>query len=436
MDVAEFKRLIQIGHGRALLFLWENEDDTPYRDVILEACIHNQAVEPNSDVRGDYMRDAIEATGNPEFYAPHIITALLNLSDSADEYDVQQLYHMVWLLTFQGNTDARDAIYQRAAANIAQADFAGAYQVVRMDGLDGYTFAAEHIGRYMQGSDSSKTYHKYSIDSILIGLLEGRYGTLDYLAMLAQKSKENPFIATYVETVTALRRQRRKKSEDVYHWSYAQLQSNLQQNLLDLRWKLRSWGGKATESDISQAGADLLSQTDPEMLKAYLSIFGFRSFPFEPTLLFPFTRHPDGMVVRGAFEALEQIAHPLVREFALDMIQSGLHRGYAVGLLKENYQPGDWSLIEQLTAQPFDDLQNYHTLQLNVQQIARAHPGAESVGSLRNLYEFGPCAYCREHVVELLIEIGGLTNSMRAECEYDASGDTRRAVQPGSEEID
>lgn len=127
MEIVEFKRLLRIGHGRAIMFLWDSEDDAPYRDAILEACFHNQAVDPMFDTHGDYMHDAIVATGNPELYEPQIIKALLNLSDDANENDVTQLYHLVWLISLDGNIRASKAIYERAAANIAQADFMGAY---------------------------------------------------------------------------------------------------------------------------------------------------------------------------------------------------------------------------------------------------------------------------------------------------------------------
>ena len=432
VDIAEFKRLLRIGHGRAIMFLWDTEDDTSYRDAILEACIHTQAVDPTVDTRGNYMRDAIIATGNPEWYEPQIIAALLSLSDSANEYDVQQLYHLVWLLTFDGNTQAREAIYQRAATNIAQAGFAGAYQVVRMDGMDGYGFAAEHIGRYLlTGGALDGEYDQFKIDNHLIELLEARYGQMDYLTMLAKAGEGNAGVITYVETVLALRNclpGRRSRLDNPRGWNYVRLQDAYQRGLHSPRLTFRAWGRQCTEADLLLAATDLVTQTDSAQLEAYLSIFHQRPFPFEPSQLIPFTLHASERVKGAAFSALEQIVHPAVRALALDLIQAGIDMDYAVGLLGANFQLGDWKLIERLTTQPFAKLADHHLFQIQVKQIAKAQLGPESVGALLNLYEFGPCAYCRQQVVNLLMTNDALSTAMREECEYDSDLDTQRLI--------
>jgi hypothetical protein len=438
LDIGEFKRLLRIGHGRAILFLWDVEDDSPYRDAILDACLHNQAVDPLSDVRGNYMDDVIIATGNPEVYEPPIIEALLNLPDTANEYDVHQLYHLVWLFTLRGNIQARETIYKRAAINIAQADFVGAYQVVRMDGLDGYGFAAEQIGRYLgAGGVLDGDLDKDKIDNRLIELLEERYGKLDFLAMLAQSHEGNAAVTTYVERVLVLRNhpRERRSDPDPRHWDYAQLQEKFQEGLHYPRLTFKAWGRKCTEGDLMLAATDLVTQTDPIKLAVYLSIFHDRQFPLDPSLLIPFTQHIDVKVKASAFRALEQIKHPLVRALALDLIQAGIDTGDAVSLLEANFQPNDWSLIENLIVQPIDDLRQQHWLQISARQVVNAYPGPENVRTLQNLYEFGPCAFCRTGVVELLMQNNALSKTMQSECEYDAESDTRRLIQ-GESDLD
>jgi hypothetical protein len=41
-EAQEFERLLHIGLGRAILFAQQN-DLSPYRDLILHACLHNTA---------------------------------------------------------------------------------------------------------------------------------------------------------------------------------------------------------------------------------------------------------------------------------------------------------------------------------------------------------------------------------------------------------
>jgi hypothetical protein len=44
------------------------------------------------------------------------------------------------------------------------------------------------------------------------------------------------------------------------------------------------------------------------------------------------------------------------------------------------------------------------------------------------LFEKGPCSACRDYLLPRLIELGGLTESMRDECRHDANEDIRELV--------
>ena len=48
MDAKAFERTVRLGLGRAVLHLREN-DSHPYREIILDACLHNTAYDPQID---------------------------------------------------------------------------------------------------------------------------------------------------------------------------------------------------------------------------------------------------------------------------------------------------------------------------------------------------------------------------------------------------
>jgi hypothetical protein len=48
MEVRELERLLHIGPGRAILFAQAN-NLTPYHDLILHACLHNTAYDPQCE---------------------------------------------------------------------------------------------------------------------------------------------------------------------------------------------------------------------------------------------------------------------------------------------------------------------------------------------------------------------------------------------------
>ena len=438
MDNAEFKRLLRIGHGRAVVLLWDEDDDTPYRDAILEACYHNQAVEPAVDVRGIYMGDVMIATGNEDFYEPYIIEALLNLPedvsgcDRMEQYylrhDAQQLYYMIWSLVLKGNQQARAAIYQKAATSIMLADMAGAHQIVRMDSMAGFEFAAEHVGQYLLDHPTFDV-NKVSIEYFLFEPLEEQLGLKPDLEKLAQTYADNAAITACFDAVRSVRVREAepyKRDSNPKDWNYHTLQQKLAEGMrASPHISFRAWGRNASESDLAQAAADLLNKTDENELIAYLSIFHECPFPLDPMLLVPFTRHVASQVIDKAFKALAAIEHPSVRIFALDSIRDHIHSGEAVRLLNKNFEVGDWPLIENLTAQSFDDPHEHHNLQMCARDIAESHPGPECIGTLVNLYEYGPCAWCRSFIVQMLHSYGAFTDAMREECAYDANHETR-----------
>lgn len=289
----------------------------------------------------------------------------------------------------------------------------------------------------MQSGSTFDHRYDYEIDDRLIKSLETRYGEFDFLKILAQAYPGNSEVNTYIDTVLALRNrpyQREAGDPSPRGWDYVQLQQKFQEGLSSPWWTFRQWGHKCTASDLRRAAADLSTQTDPIKLQSYLWIFSKRPFPLDPALLFPFTDHANPRIKGAAFGALEQLTHPSVRAFALNLIQTGINTDYAIALLEANFQPGDWPLIEELTSRSFADLDSQHRVQMHSKYIAKAHPGPESVRSLRNLYELGPCAFCRRQVVKLLMEHDALSDSMREECEYDSNFDTRRLIQGDQDE--
>jgi hypothetical protein len=153
MDVVEFERLLHIGLGRAILFLQKN-DATPYREAILHACLHKVALDKQCEPsRATFMFDIIHLTDEVPFYREQIFAALPNTTDM---FDAEQLFNLSRLFAEQGDEDARQLMYDQLATNVAESgDDAGAYAIVKMDGLDGFLFVAEQLAKRSLESDET-----------------------------------------------------------------------------------------------------------------------------------------------------------------------------------------------------------------------------------------------------------------------------------------
>ena len=132
----------------------------------------------------------------------------------------------------------------------------------------------------------------------------------------------------------------------------------------------------------------------------------------------------------AALTALSQIVHPAVRQLAFRMVETRAKwRGQAIALLATNFEPGDHKIaLGWFEAE--GDPETLHSLSMDMTRLWKEHPDMETEERmLRALYERGPCSFCREKVVSLLIERGALDDQLRLECTHDANNDVRDLIK-------
>jgi hypothetical protein len=97
----------------------------------------------------------------------------------------------------------------------------------------------------------------------------------------------------------------------------------------------------------------------------------------------------------------------------------------AVDLIVANYDEGDLATIEELFTCENDINEKHgigHSIRTLFQNIRP--PGIED--ALLVVYEFGPCAMCREFIVHDMLKADLLPESIVAECRFDANPDIRQ----------
>jgi hypothetical protein len=214
MEIHEFKRILEIGLGRAILFLQTN-DATPYRDVILDACLHDTRYDNQAENRRSvYLFDVIKHTTAQVFFRDRIIQALRNASDP-NAYDTLQLDGLATRLAEQGDQEARQLVYDHFVAHLTSdewGDMSRINDLISLDGTDGFLFAAEHLGRLVLADSDYELLHWFP-------LREEDWDTDErtYWEAAIQRAENNPYLAAYV-TFEQERRTSRSaaKTKDVH----------------------------------------------------------------------------------------------------------------------------------------------------------------------------------------------------------------------------
>jgi hypothetical protein len=446
MEVQEFKRILELGLGRAITFL-QTHDATPYHDVILDACLHDKRYERQFEYRrSTYLFDIINLTHAQSFFREQIIQALQNASDPNTD-DALQLTGLVTRFAEQGDQEARKIVYDHFLKHVTSDEYGDGTrtdQLIDLDGVEGFLFAIECYAEQLPDNpdDFAPPYHfpdrKKNWDD----------NDRAFWKAAVERAGDNPSVAAYVMLEEQRRRASRKRrselTKSLRDHSYEELKVAIANERRE--YGLAQWGEQASEDDLKRAATDFLTldkQVDLVTLRKYLHIFCDRAFPFDPepiielaaqALINPWERDENGFltptsrVTLAALNALGSIHHPQIRQLAFDLIEKPQWLSHAAILLKSNWQESDWMVLETLTRGPLDP-EEYHGLGFDIKDLFEAHPSPTAAQTLINIYEYGPCSECRMHVVEDLYGKHLLPDWMRDECRYDANSDLREWVE-------
>jgi hypothetical protein len=155
-----------------------------------------------------------------------------------------------------------------------------------------------------------------------------------------------------------------------------------------------------------------------------LRVFSARALTeFDPRLI-ELCLHCDEEVRRRAFQALEQNAHPLIRQFALTELRKGVRDGSAVALFINNYRQGDEQRILGAMEFPGDECE-LHWLLLDAIKVLEKNPEADCSRLGVITYALTPCENCRFYAARLLLNQHVAPEWLKAECRHDSSEDCR-----------
>ena len=204
MEEPEFKKFLHQGLGRVILFLMQH-DAAPYREAILDACLHNRAYDPQVEgSRADYMHEVIELTGEVSDYRGEI---LKSLASSNEHWDTGQLFGLAGIFARHGDGEARQAMYARFRADCAQGHEVGIRALLELDNTDALIFIANYYGeRLLAGADCD--FDDYLLTAASYA------GISEPWAVLRNAAAEHPPIQAYLtEVQRKLERRQALKTE-------------------------------------------------------------------------------------------------------------------------------------------------------------------------------------------------------------------------------
>ncbi|MBC7808385.1 MAG: hypothetical protein H7145_19805 [Akkermansiaceae bacterium] len=429
--------MLKHGRGRAVLFLREQPDTTPYRDVVWGACSEYWQFDSQlEDERSPYLFDVLEATGEPSYYADRAAQALDSFGTDREPEGMfrTQLIRLAALLTRNGVSDLREPIYHGTAA-ISEEPYGFSHiceEIFAMDGVAGYWRLAEQLRH------RPPPYDERRAEISLLNSLSEHLGESVGVAALDATAANLPARRRYLDEVRkvrvkqearATRKQKQKKNmlpptlADVR----AYIQAPPEKKVLKPRMKSMNpavkWG----------LILDLTAETDRARQLRYLDILRtspYEVFPWNPERVLPLIRQTDDeRVAWQATSLLENTPHPSIRTAALELLTRKERMPHGIELLAKNPGEGDLVRIENVLREEWDDW-NFEFICRGIRRYIKFHPSHASVPLLLACYERLACSFCRNRLVDMLVERNALPLPLQEECAYDADGDTRDLFRP------
>lgn len=426
---ASIEHMLTVGRGGAIIYLL-GTDTSPYRDMILDHCIHNKAYDTQLEYsRACYLYPLIRNSPDRDFYRDAILEAL---RDADDESSVSQLFDFAVLFAHDGDETARSAIHEKFDKHNLKEINSIATSLIEIDGIEGLL----HVLDYM-GSDSNVL--ERNDYAIYIHQAEKSFGVEETRQALTKAYEQNPNIRTYLDRISNLYTPSLILENVIKSHKDDNLHTHLQEAVKGITWRelkrnpesdklARLWSKFASDDEIVKAANDIIYEKDPQKLALYLRIFHRHEFPLHPSFLIDLTESLSLRVSHAALLALAGVKHPDVRTLFERLVQAPEWSVSAVRLLRSNYRDGDHLIIEKLLNDAAD-IHQMHDLECALIDVYKNNLGENAMRSLLFAYENGPCSNCRYEIVKLMHELGHLPEWIVQECVFDTRESIRKMAQ-------
>lgn len=274
MDQNGFQKLLWQGLGRAILYARDN-DVQPFRDVILDACLHCHAVDPTCEAtRADYMFEFVSVLPDRQYYCDAILESL---PESGDDWDARQRFRFATNMVFDGQERAKQEMYKTFRPGPRMGEGI-ALNFLQLDGLNGLLFAAEKIGELL----ISKPAEAVDVGWLCSEAIE-TFGEDEVESVLNKAGAADPRVAAYRSISKGFGKGPGKESwEEIKALKYEQLKPRL----AALRgFRVTGWGRSASAEDLERAAHGLVAARTPEEQIQHLKIFGDARFHWMRTSL-------------------------------------------------------------------------------------------------------------------------------------------------------
>lgn len=445
ISTSEFKRLMLCGNGKCYIVLSNSQDKEKYRQTVLWGCLHNIAFDTQTEgTRAEYLYELAAIYNDDSYFLIPILQKFKKLSPDCRGWDYSHFCDMLCLFARYGNESAATALrkkYNELYPLILKKRKIKGYNVLRdnyerlsiaivdLEGLPAFKSIAQDMGNlFLQ----NKIYNGSDFEWFYISF-EKDVGKNNLKRYMLREGRGNPAIATFYKSIqkSMAELQPYKKSTDINPLPTArQIIEAADNGKINFNLRINFKRNAAEDQKILLAKA-VLDEKDLNKKAELLRTFTMIGFPIHIEKIISYTQSGNKELCQAALDVLADTKNPVVRDYALHLLQSGEKFSDAVSMFILNYQKQDkqilLSCLNSLKVTYADESDWHHV----VCSILHAYYFKVKLPkeALMFIYNKSLCSYCRKDAVVELAKRGWLTDEIKAECAHDSYSDIRKYIK-------
>lgn len=407
------------GTGEAYLIAKENPT-IDFSTYIIKGALRNYAYDGQSESsRAQYIFDLYSLSNQKDKIRNAILKGLAE--EQLDTWSLTHLFDLAKLFAQQGDKDMKQAIYNRFCNNpIEGSDWVGFSQILELDGIDGFIYIAEKIGKVIELNPD------YLEDDMILNFFQDENPDINVEETLENIANENKYIRIYLDNIKCT------KSRQAKHKTKQAKYKDIIDEVINSK-PFISFGRKQnlSEDEVIKIAEQLMRETNQTNIERLLNIFYYYKFPFDSRIILNFAkqkRNSKFSIVENAIEALTHLKSDSIREFALEKIQKSKNPIDYLEILVSNYETGDSKLLSEI-ANKTNNEHKIEQLAIIYSEIYNTNKTKECKEPLEILYNKMNCGIHRHVIIKILIQNEVLSEEINREMNFDSNLETRLMIK-------
>lgn len=434
MTKAQLSTALKRGLGSAVLQIKNSNSRDEYKETVLWCCLHNTCYDMQSEGnRSMYLYEAIKLFEDKSYFETAIIQKF-NKETITDAWVFNQLTDLLCQFAAHGSSNSKAALYQKydtllfrlSAMRKWQGDYQFAYESVCMalTSLDGYNSFKKIIGDV--GSQIIKTVMP---DLFIMDWFyqnsKTKFGKKRIDHYLKTQASHSEGIALFLKGVQRFDHSVRDKQTTPTLQEYLDNQTDPDRQNKSRRY-VRLYAKVATDEELRTIANTAISEKNPKIKCDLLSVFRYRAFPLNESIVLALIDSDDEDMRDTAFSMLENIQSQSVHDHMIKLLKAHHSVANAIPVLCRNYQVQDEPLLfEAIKRLPVTQKGEWHDCFSAVEALFSTRKHKPKTAMLAYIYKKTLCSYCRCNVVKTMYRRKVLSAGILQECLYDSYDETR-----------